>query len=597
MSSAIHKTTWAAALAAAAAYAAALIRCSPAGLQDFPNHMARAAVIADLLFHHGARFGQVFEFHFAAVPYVLGDVLLAQLIEIFGTRTAAALWIALVFLSLPCGLVLLARSRGVAARDVPFVFLLGLYLASNTCFFRGFAAFCLGTSFTLAVLALEHRVREPGSLARWAGYVAMLVLGYLVHLSVLIFAATATAVSSLCHAVGGRPVPSARRRLRTEAELYLPIAALLVWHFVHTRVPFHSPAAAAWHWSAPATKLLHLIWPFIRFDRRTDTWILGMALGCLLSQLLLRRLRSRDAGCSPAAAEGEPRATTVSPRGEMLAQSGAFLVLYAVLPSAMGVYSWVDVRALLPASIFLLIACVAPGNPSARSAGSVRLGRHAPEIVGAVAAAACAAVNLACLNGHLRRFDAWLGHYRDAVAAVPVGAWVFPVYTNLYDHPVKSTLHATAYTLIDRDAPNPYLFSRDLGDAMQYFGYRRRPYAPDESWYVEPAGGDEIDWDRIARSYRYLLVMEPFDAARLPIPTAPVFENSTAALLEIEPRGTQAGSQRSSKVPWTRLNESKDLRPENTAQTDLPSAEIHFDGMRRLKKSPVVSALRPPQSS
>jgi hypothetical protein len=45
------------------------------------------------------------------------------------------------------------------------------------------------------------------------------------------------------------------------------------------------------------------------------------------------------------------------------------------------------------------------------------------------------------------------------------------------------------------------------------------------------------------------------------------------------------------------LKESKALGPENTAHTAVPSALSHFDGSRKLKKSPAVSAFKLPQFS
>src|SRR5690349_2187951 len=56
-----------------AAYVIVLARFDSFPFQDFPNHLTRAAIIADLLFHHGATFGQLFDFRFMPVPYILGD--------------------------------------------------------------------------------------------------------------------------------------------------------------------------------------------------------------------------------------------------------------------------------------------------------------------------------------------------------------------------------------------------------------------------------------------------------------------------------------------------------------------------------------------
>ncbi len=81
------------------AYAGVLIWLSPLALQDYPNHLARVFVLSDLIFHHGAHFGEQFQYRFLAIPYILGDLLLAGAVALFGIGGAAALWTTVVFLS------------------------------------------------------------------------------------------------------------------------------------------------------------------------------------------------------------------------------------------------------------------------------------------------------------------------------------------------------------------------------------------------------------------------------------------------------------------------------------------------------------------
>src|SRR5690349_6144034 len=53
-------------------------------MQDLPNHLARAVVLSDLIFHDGARFGHVFEFHPMLIPYSAGDAVLTSCVELLG---------------------------------------------------------------------------------------------------------------------------------------------------------------------------------------------------------------------------------------------------------------------------------------------------------------------------------------------------------------------------------------------------------------------------------------------------------------------------------------------------------------------------------
>jgi len=74
------------------AYIALFCQFSPLLVQDYPNHLARATVMADLLFRHGAGFGQSFRLHLLWIPYVSGDLVLTSLVEVAGTKAAAVIW-------------------------------------------------------------------------------------------------------------------------------------------------------------------------------------------------------------------------------------------------------------------------------------------------------------------------------------------------------------------------------------------------------------------------------------------------------------------------------------------------------------------------
>lgn len=95
------KIGWIAAALIGAAYVACIVRLTSYPMQDYANHLARADVMADILFHHGARFGQVFQVHLTPVPYVLPDLILMCAVEVFGVAAGAGVFTGLVLLSLP----------------------------------------------------------------------------------------------------------------------------------------------------------------------------------------------------------------------------------------------------------------------------------------------------------------------------------------------------------------------------------------------------------------------------------------------------------------------------------------------------------------
>src|SRR6185295_9050824 len=100
-----------------------------------------------------------------------------------------------------------------------------------------------------------------------------------------------------------------------------------------------------------------------------------------------------------------------------------------------------------------------------------------------------AALNLGWMAQNLNPLEHWMSRYRQIVATLPEGARVLPVATRPSIDGFTSTLHAGAvlhagsYSMIDRQATQPYLFSRNRNDPMKYFYYLERPYMPPERWY------------------------------------------------------------------------------------------------------------------
>ena len=505
--------SWSIVLAIAVVYAVAIGTWAPLAMQDLPNHVARAAAIDDLVLHGGHGIGSSFEFHFMAVPYVLHDLLLAGCVELFGANGAAAVWPAIVLLAMPLALVAYARVKGVRGSDLPVLFLIGLYLATETAFWKAFLAYCLALAMILLTLAAADLWRARASAPRFAAYLSLLVFGYLTHLTATLFAAAALALTSALR------LWHRRFSLRRELSLLLPIAVVFVWHLIGQSVPVLTQKGAP-QWHSAFDKLRFTLWPFVRYDRYADVALLCVAFAGL-AVVSAQRARSREGRIF---------------RIEMLLLAAMFALVYLVLPHAIGPLSWLDMRAVPMVAVFLVLACFAPRAGQDRSPalprdwGYPRLALALPLVL----AALLSTLNLVELGLHARKDERWLADYRRVSATLPRGAWVLPVYTDTQKRAVRSTLHAGVYALLDAGAPDPYLFSRNLGDAMVYFSYRDLPYAPDQSWYVEPALDQSIDWRAVAAAYRYLLVSKPFDPGRMPLQTSPVSESPSVALLAIK---------------------------------------------------------------
>jgi len=495
---------WSIAAVICAAYLAVIAPLSLTSLQDYPNHLARALVMSDLLWHHGSRFGSSFELHWLAVPYLLPDLLLAALVTLCGAALAASLYTALVLLSLPCALLVYTHATDAPSPALrPWVFLIGLYLSTDWFFVMGFLAFHLALALIIVGLALAERLRQRWSPTTFAGYLLIASLGYFTHLAVPAFLAAALGASA-CVRLCMKSTSLAR-----EAALWVPPVALFLcaWQLGVTGSTMSHivPVAVSWP-SLLREKILNLDHEFVGFD-----WRAVEPLMVLFALALLWPIHRALA----VPALKKPRVL------ECLLVAAMFLVVYFVLPVRTADETYVDIRVLPLVSLFGLFAAV----------------RIPAERVSAIALAALLAVaNLAYVGIHMRMDSAWVARYRAVVAEAPSDASVLPVHGQPTQQRV---LHVGSFLLLDRGVPTPYLFSADDRDPMAYFRYRRRPYTPSQQWYRESLlshTAAAVDWTRVACEYDYVLITMPFEAHLIPVARTRVAGNAAAALFALDKR-------------------------------------------------------------
>ena len=513
---AIQRAGFVAFTAIAAAYVVVLGRFTTFPFQDFPNHLTRATILADLLFHHGATFGQMFEFRFMPVPYILGDVLLAALVELLGPIGAGVLWNTLVLLSWPAALLFLAHVSGLTRNTRVFVLLISLFLASDWFFLLAFTQFRLGMALLVVALAIAHLLRLRWSGTRFAWFCSVLVAGYFTHLAFVIFLAPCLVVSGVVR------LYFRRTSVRTELALLAPVLSVMLWHFAFADQVYRSEGTAlyTWIWGPAGLKLFGLEFEFLRFAGPLSK-LLMVGFVVVLAWGLWRDLRWR---------------TLIKPQVvEMLALAFTFLCIYLVLPSRYSQAAYVDVRALALISLFVVMA-------------RAHLAEELTSLAIAIPLAALLAIfNLAYLAVHLGNDDEWMKGYREMISRIPQSATVLPIYTGGREGGVSPRLHSSSYIVMDRAALAPYLFSGDAGHPMKYFRYKSRPYAPDQRWYNVDTP-EVIDWHAIRCSYEFILIGKPYDPKRIEVPTSAVAENGSAALLKVDARGADSGCVRS-QVP------------------------------------------------
>lgn len=555
---------WPAVALLGAGYLVLIARLTSFPFEDFPAHLARAQVLGDLLFHHGAQWGGIFAFHFQPVPYLLHDLILTTLVAALGTAAGGVAFNALVVLSLPCALLYYMHVNRLSSQARPLVILVSLYLATDWFFLVGFAAFRLAIALLIVCIALADALRERWSPRLYGVYLAVLLVGYLEHLTVPTFLAATLTVSACVRLVFGRT--SARQELR----LWLPVIALLAVYFGALAGPHHaaSPDYYSFEWGTLKSKITGLQDELFRYGGRTNrplTALLAFSLLWPVRRALFSRRLSAPAVL------------------EQIALAVTFLGVYLVLPATYSGAAYVDVRALPMIVLFVLFAVLhldAAAREDTRQTGSEFAG--APALAAAVV---LAAVNLGYVGWHLEKDNAWMERFRAVVAQVPRGATVLPVFT----YPRTSAvplMHAFAFVLLDRQGLSPYLFAGNLGDPMSYFTFVKHPYAPVEQWYrfeeiwdrgqtftFRTPGGQSyswrfrydpdqhdwrpavlapVSWGVVACTYPYIIATQPYDPAHIGVPTRIVTANSSAALLAVDRSACrpQNGAASSPTIPW-----------------------------------------------
>jgi hypothetical protein len=502
----LTKLAWRGGLVLLAAYCVMFVLLSPLPVQDFPDHLARAVAMDDLLFHGGARFGAIYHFQLEWIPYLLGDLILTAGVAVLGVTGGAALWILLVFLSLPCAALFYLRVRGIDSADRSLALLLSVYFATDWFFLMGFLGFRVAVAMLIATLALVELLRRKWSYPLFAVYMVAVALDYLMHLTPIVFLFAALGVSGLLR------LWLRTTTLRTELALFMPVLAVLAWHFligVHYREPT-DPVASTYLWGTWYSKFARIGSEFFHFVPYTDVLLVLLLAACLCARTGVPRWR-------------DLRRPLVL---ELLLLAVLFLAMYFVLPMGYAEAFYVDTRPLPFVSFFFVAACLAlprsdPVTRPRRAAMAVLL------------AALLAIGNLAYLARHFIAERAWVAQYRSVIASIPMHGRVLPVYTRGGEGSVVPFLHTSGFLSMDRAALEPYVFAGDNGNPMKYFRYLHRPYDPPEVWYGD-IPRDPVDWQRVARDYDFLVITKPFDPAVFKLTTRTVADNSIATVLAIQ---------------------------------------------------------------
>ncbi len=485
-----------------ALYGAFALFLSNAPMQDLPDHITRAHIIADLLFNHGRQFGDHFFLTPSFSPYMGTDLLLAVLDRLFGTAWAARLCIAITIVLLPLSTWFVVRQQGGGRLAANTAGVLALYVATDSMFTMGFTTFLLSAGCALFAYGWFCDAMRTHSRRAYVYFVLLLLLSYALHLSALIFIIAIAGMSASFRVL--------RRRLSLKRAAALLLPALLL---LGLQIAF-SPGAnvhAKYTWGTWVSKLSWFAFQACRMQLSTDLPILAAFAAIAAFPIVINRPRkSRSAAAEP------------------LLITAVLAILYLITPYEIGIATYLDMRALHYASLFLICAGVL--------CAELRPGAQTVQLA---AATLLAVANLLYLAAWMVPQNAALERYRGLARRIPADAKVLTIDTHVprelshqYYDPFR---HAGAYVTLESRALTPYLFAGDREPHLAYFRYRLRPYAPEEIWYTLPPylKGARVDWRRVQQEYGYLLVTTPWDTGKIPLPYTVVARNDVAALLEL----------------------------------------------------------------
>lgn len=417
-------------------------------LLDYPNHLARAFVLAHLKDPHFS-FQQFYRSDWGAYPYLGMDASLAVLRRLFPIETAGRVFLSLCVLALPAAAwFFLRQAQPQAEAAWPW----SLLIAYNVFFLEGFLNFDLSLAVGLLALGLWLRwLAEPGT-ARWVEALVAFTAAYFAHL--LGFVITGLIVVAY--------LALSRKSIRAwlwSGALAVPSVAL---YFHSSRVGLHAGQIVFHGWSDKLDSLtlfLHGYW----------LWLDWVSLAALAAWFVAAWWRNSEFRWDR----------------KWLAMAVFLFVLFWVIPWMWGEESSdLDIR-VLP---FLFIAILAMAS----------VGRRRGKILAAIPLLLFA-VRAVSVAQYFEDAQPALAGLAGSFDAVPRNALVLPIVEGDEDPIERPFTHFWAYGVIRRGWFSPYLMDAP-GETPMRIIYNS--YTSDGFWdlcYDKPP-----DWQQVQSDYDYV---------------------------------------------------------------------------------------------
>jgi len=415
-------------------------------LLDYPNHLARAFVLAHLNDSHFS-FAQFYRADWGAYPYLGMDASLAVLGRIFSIEIAGRVYLSLCVLALPGAAWFFVHE---AQPDAEAAFLWSLLIAYNVFFLEGFLNFDLSLAVGFLALGLWLRwLARPGT-AQWIAALVAFTALYFTHL--LGFGIAGLIVAAYL-VLSRRPV----RDWLWSGALALPGLAF----YLHSSRVGLSAGKIVFHgWDDKLDSLgmiLHGYWPLL-------DWI---SLGALAAWFFAAWWRNPEFRWD----------------WKWIVIAVFLFALFWVIPWMWGEGSDLDIR-VLP---FLFVAILA----------TARVGRRGKWL--AVIPILLFAMRTMSIEQHFRETQPMLAGLARSFDAVPRGALVLPIVEGDEDPIERPFTHFWAYGVIRRGWFSPYLMDAPGETPMRII---HDSYTPDGFWNL--TYDEAPDWQQVQSDYDYV---------------------------------------------------------------------------------------------
>jgi hypothetical protein len=415
-------------------------------LLDYPNHLARAFVLAHLNDSHFS-FPHFYRADWGAYPYLGMDASLAVLARFFPIETAGRVYLSLCVLALPAAAWFFLRQAQPLAEAAS---LWSLLIAYDVFFLEGFLNFDLSLAVGFLALGLWLRWLAKPGIGRWIAALLIFAALYFTHL--LGFGIAGLIVVAYL-ALSWRPV----RDWLWSGALALPGVAF----YLHSsRVGLSANKIVFHGWDDKLDSLgmiLHGYWP----------WLDWISLAALTAWFFAAWWRNPEFRWDR----------------KWMAIAAFLFALFWVIPWMWGEGSDLDIR-VLP---FLFVAILA----------AARVGRRAKMLV-AIPLLLFAARTVS-VTRHFKETQPALAGLARSFDAVPRGALVLPIVEGDEEPIERPFTHFWAYGVIRRGWFSPYLMDAPGETPMRII---HDSYTPDGFWnlvYDEPP-----DWQQVENDYDYV---------------------------------------------------------------------------------------------